>query len=136
VPDETPIDELIRCDVAGGVARVTINRPEAGNSLTAEMRDRLADTFQELSATLGVRAIVLTGAGERHFCTGAGLGAEGAELLDFPRRQRNTDAFARKQPGQRCAEAFACADNQRGFVFRNLHELFSNAGMAGLYSTT
>ena len=38
------------------------------------MRDALTDTFDELSATLGVRAIVLTGAGERHFCTGAGLG--------------------------------------------------------------
>jgi len=53
---------------------VTIDRVDAGNSLTAEMRDHLADTFDELSATLGVRAIVLTGAGERHFCTGAGLG--------------------------------------------------------------
>ena len=38
------------------------------------MRDDLSDTFDELSATLGVRAVVLTGAGERHFCTGAGLG--------------------------------------------------------------
>ena len=72
--DETPIDELITRDVAGGIARVTINRPDAGNSLTAHMRDHLSDTFDELSATLGVRAIVLTGAGERHFCTGAGLG--------------------------------------------------------------
>jgi 2-(1,2-epoxy-1,2-dihydrophenyl)acetyl-CoA isomerase len=38
------------------------------------MRDHLSDTFDELSATLGVRTVVLTGAGERHFCTGAGLG--------------------------------------------------------------
>ena len=72
--DETPIEELITRDVSGGVAHVTINRPDAGNSLTAHMRDHLSDTFDELSATLGVRAIVLTGAGERHFCTGAGLG--------------------------------------------------------------
>ena len=72
--DETPIDELIRSEVVGGVAHITINRPDAGNSLTANMRDHLRDTFDELSATLGVRAIVLTGAGERHFCTGAGLG--------------------------------------------------------------
>ena len=47
------------------------------------MRDHLADTFDELSATLGVRAIVLTGAGERHFCTGAGLG--GAQKPEPPR---------------------------------------------------
>ncbi|HEV3226365.1 MAG TPA: enoyl-CoA hydratase-related protein [Acidimicrobiales bacterium] len=74
MPDETPIEEQLRVEVHGGIARITINRPEAGNSLTAHMRDTLADTFAELSATLGVRAIVLTGAGERHFCTGAGLG--------------------------------------------------------------
>ena len=72
--DETPIEEQVQVAIDGGVARVTINRPEAGNSLTAHMRDHLSDTFEELSATLGVRAVVLTGAGERHFCTGAGLG--------------------------------------------------------------
>jgi 2-(1,2-epoxy-1,2-dihydrophenyl)acetyl-CoA isomerase len=72
--DETPIEELVQVAVDGGVARVTINRPDAGNSLTASMRDHLADVFDELSATLGVRAVVLTGAGDRHFCTGAGLG--------------------------------------------------------------
>jgi 2-(1,2-epoxy-1,2-dihydrophenyl)acetyl-CoA isomerase len=74
VADETPIEDQIRYGIEDGVARVTINRPEAGNSLTANMRDTLTDVFEELSATLGVRAIVLTGAGERHFCTGAGLG--------------------------------------------------------------
>jgi 2-(1,2-epoxy-1,2-dihydrophenyl)acetyl-CoA isomerase len=72
--DETPIEELVQVAVDGGVARVTINRPDAGNSLTASMRDRLSEVFEELSATLGVRAIVFTGAGDRHFCTGAGLG--------------------------------------------------------------
>lgn len=66
-----------------GVATVTIDRPEAGNSLTPAMRDRLAETFEELSATLGVRAVVLTGAGERHFCTGAGLG--GPQPAEPPR---------------------------------------------------
>ncbi|MGH9136707.1 MAG: enoyl-CoA hydratase/isomerase family protein [Acidimicrobiales bacterium] len=68
------VSTLIRTEVDGGIACVTINRPDAGNSLTAQMRDQLADTFDELSATLAVRVVVLTGAGERHFCTGAGLG--------------------------------------------------------------
>lgn len=72
--DDVPVTDLIRTEVDGAIARVTIDRPEAGNSLTADMRDHLADTFDELSATLGVRAVVLGGAGERHFCTGAGLG--------------------------------------------------------------
>lgn len=72
--DDVSVTDLIRTSVDDGVARVTIDRVDAGNSLTAEMRDHLADTFEELSATLGVRAVVLTGAGEKHFCTGAGLG--------------------------------------------------------------
>ena len=74
VADETPIEDQIRFAIDDGIARVTIDRPEAGNSLTPHMRDTLADVFDELSATLGVRVIVLTGAGSRHFCTGAGLG--------------------------------------------------------------
>jgi 2-(1,2-epoxy-1,2-dihydrophenyl)acetyl-CoA isomerase len=73
-PMTTDIDG-IRTEVdERGVATVTIDRPDAGNSLTAQMRDGLSETFDELSATLGVRVVVLTGAGERHFCTGAGLG--------------------------------------------------------------
>lgn len=83
MPDDVAVTDLIRTEVASGIARITIDRTDAGNSLTAEMRDHLADTFDELSATLGVRAVVLTGAGERHFCTGAGLG--GAQKPEPPR---------------------------------------------------
>ena len=87
--DDVPVTDLIRLAVQEGVAHVTIQRPEAGNSLTGEMRDHLADTFVELSATLGVRAIVLTGAGDRHFCTGAGLG--GAPPASTPRPEGAPD---------------------------------------------
>lgn len=83
MPDAAPVTDLIRLEVEGGIACLTINRADAGNSLTAEMRDHLASTFDELSATLAVRAVVLTGAGERHFCTGAGLG--GAQKPEPPR---------------------------------------------------
>ena len=72
---DAPDTELIRTAVDdAGVARITIDRADAGNSLSAEMRDHLTERFLELSATLGVRAVVLTGAGDRFFCTGAGLG--------------------------------------------------------------
>lgn len=74
MPDDPAVTDLIRTTIDGGVARVTIDRPDAGNSLTGEMRDHLTLTFEELSANLGVRAVVLTGAGQKHFCTGAGLG--------------------------------------------------------------
>src|SRR3546814_16318386 len=78
-----PVTELIRTSVDGGIARITIDRPDAGNSHTEEMRDHLADAFTELSASLEVRAIVLPGAGEKHLCTGAGLG--GAQRPRPPR---------------------------------------------------
>ena len=45
MPDDVSVTELIRTEVEGGIARVTIDRVDAGNSLTAEMRDHLADTF-------------------------------------------------------------------------------------------
>jgi 2-(1,2-epoxy-1,2-dihydrophenyl)acetyl-CoA isomerase len=87
--DAPPVTDLIRTTVEGGVARIVIDRTEAGNSLTAEMRDHLTTTFDELSATLGVRSIVLTGAGDRHFCTGAGLG--GAQHPEPPRPEGAPD---------------------------------------------
>jgi 2-(1,2-epoxy-1,2-dihydrophenyl)acetyl-CoA isomerase len=74
MPDDVAVTDLIRTTIDAGIARVTIDRREAGNSLTAEMRDHLADTFDELSATLDVRVVVLSGSGEKHFCTGASLG--------------------------------------------------------------
>ncbi len=72
--DEAPIDEQVTWRVADGVATITINAPEQGNALTGARRDRLAELFHDASSDLAVRAVVLTAAGERHFCTGAALG--------------------------------------------------------------
>ncbi|XVQ08255.1 enoyl-CoA hydratase/isomerase family protein [Spirillospora sp. CA-255316] len=58
-----------------GVAWLTLNRPDAGNAVTAGQRQRLIDLLRSASGDPRVRAIVLTGAGERHFCTGADLSA-------------------------------------------------------------
>jgi 2-(1,2-epoxy-1,2-dihydrophenyl)acetyl-CoA isomerase len=55
------------------VAWITLNRPESGNAITAAMRDQIIDWLDEASADLAVRAVVLTGAGEKGFCTGADL---------------------------------------------------------------
>jgi 2-(1,2-epoxy-1,2-dihydrophenyl)acetyl-CoA isomerase len=71
--DEAPLDEQVRYRVDGGVARITIDQPAAGNSLTGFMRDRMTDLFGEASADLAVRVVVL-GASGKHFCTGANLG--------------------------------------------------------------
>lgn len=81
--DEAPIEDQVQWRVDDGVARITINAPEQGNALTGGRRDRLTGLFREASASLGVRAVVLTASGERHFCTGAALG--GARPTQAPR---------------------------------------------------
>jgi 2-(1,2-epoxy-1,2-dihydrophenyl)acetyl-CoA isomerase len=71
---DAPTNEAVRYEVAGGTATITIDAADQGNSLTADMRDGITEMVEWASADHGVRAIVLTGAGERHFCTGANLG--------------------------------------------------------------
>ena len=59
--------------VEDGVCWITLNRPDAGNALTTAMRDELADWMIEASSDPLVRVVVVTGTGERGFCTGADL---------------------------------------------------------------
>jgi methylglutaconyl-CoA hydratase len=57
---------------ARGVARLTLNRPEAHNAMSAAMLDELPKAARELDADASVRVVVLTGAGES-FCAGGDL---------------------------------------------------------------
>ncbi len=59
-----------------GVAKVTLNRPEALNAFTGEMLLEMAATFKQAKADKTVRALVVTGAG-RGFCAGQDLRASG-----------------------------------------------------------
>jgi 2-(1,2-epoxy-1,2-dihydrophenyl)acetyl-CoA isomerase len=72
------VDEVIS-SLADGVLRLTIDRPERGNALAPPQRDRLTACLELASADPLVRAVVITGAGERHFCTGGDLRHAGAE---------------------------------------------------------
>jgi 2-(1,2-epoxy-1,2-dihydrophenyl)acetyl-CoA isomerase len=56
-----------------GVLWLTINRADKGNAIPYYVRDALIDAFRNAHWDLEVRAVVLTAAGERHFCTGADL---------------------------------------------------------------
>jgi 2-(1,2-epoxy-1,2-dihydrophenyl)acetyl-CoA isomerase len=66
-------DEQVLRQIDDGVCSITLNRPEAGNAITAAMRNQMVGWLEEASADLAVRAVVLTGAGEKGFCTGADL---------------------------------------------------------------
>jgi dihydroxynaphthoic acid synthetase len=53
-----------------GVARVTINRPEAYNAFTTSTQDELISAFEDAANDATVGVVVFTGAGEKAFCTG------------------------------------------------------------------
>ena len=73
VSDERSLDEQVRLDYRDSVAWITIDRPEAGNALTPMCRDRVRDILDGLNTSHRARAAVITGAGDRFFCTGADL---------------------------------------------------------------
>jgi 2-ketocyclohexanecarboxyl-CoA hydrolase len=58
-------------DVRDGVARITINRPEKYNAFTPHTCEELIDALKRAGWDKSVAVIVLTGAGDRAFCTGA-----------------------------------------------------------------
>ena len=68
-----PATAPVLCRRQDGVTWITLNRPEAGNAITASMRDQIIVWLEEASADLAVRAVVLTGEGTKGFCTGADL---------------------------------------------------------------
>ncbi|ALA20044.1 MULTISPECIES: enoyl-CoA hydratase-related protein [unclassified Chelatococcus] len=75
--------------VTDHVARVTIDRPERLNAVDAPTEKRLEEIWRAIEADRDIRAVVLTGGGERAFSTGAdmkgGSGASGLEYWAAPR---------------------------------------------------
>lgn len=66
-------EEELTAELRDGVLWLTINRPDASNSIPFYVRDRLIKQFRDAHTDLAVRCVVLTAAGERHFCTGSDL---------------------------------------------------------------
>lgn len=64
----------LQYDVAGGVATITINRPDRLNSLRPQSMAEMATALADASRDGGVGVVVITGAGERSFCAGGDLG--------------------------------------------------------------
>ncbi len=65
--------ETLILSVAGAVARLTINRPDKANAVGPRERALLRAHCAALAARPEIRAVVLQGAGERVFCSGADL---------------------------------------------------------------
>jgi len=66
-------EPILLVEVAEGVARVTLNRPEVRNALNEALLRELESTLRRLEDDPAARVVVLRGAGDRAFCAGADL---------------------------------------------------------------
>jgi enoyl-CoA hydratase/carnithine racemase len=78
---EVPPPVLIRVD--GAVAVVKLNRPEARNALSRELKDAIVDCLQRFDADDAVRAVVIAG-GDEYFAAGGDLKAMAARPVGDP----------------------------------------------------
>ena len=90
----------IRFDKQDHIATVTINRPDAMNSLTVEMLAALDAAFEEFNNDDDLWVAILTGAGDKAFCSGMDMKeaipllTEGASLgYDDPTKRQFSDVF-------------------------------------------
>ena len=57
----------------GDIAILRINRPEALNAMNVDVISELSKMLDILAADFSIKAVVITGAGERSFCAGADI---------------------------------------------------------------
>jgi enoyl-CoA hydratase/carnithine racemase len=84
-------NQEILFDVAGQVATITFNRPEAVNAMTWNMYDRLVSYCDELDARDDIRVAILKGAGDRAFVSGTDISqfqafSQPQDAIDYERR--------------------------------------------------
>lgn len=77
--------EQIILDIDDGIAVLTLNRPDKMNAFTGKMMYEMIEAFDITDADDSVRAVIVTGSGERAFCAGADL-SEGAKTFDYDER--------------------------------------------------
>jgi enoyl-CoA hydratase len=72
--------EVVKYEVAKGVATVTLDNPEKRNMLSGQMLTELVDAMKRARNDEEARAVVLTAAGDKVFCAGADLGGFAADV--------------------------------------------------------
>ncbi|HTQ01655.1 MAG TPA: enoyl-CoA hydratase-related protein [Casimicrobiaceae bacterium] len=72
-PDDASPHLLV--EKRGGIAYVTLNRPDKRNAFSPQMLVRLCDAWVDISADPQIRVVLLTGAGDKAFSSGGDLGS-------------------------------------------------------------
>jgi enoyl-CoA hydratase/carnithine racemase len=75
---------VVRYENEGPAAWLTIDRPQARNALSADVREGLVAGLRRFNADDAARVLVLTGAGDKAFCAGADLKEMAAAGLKVP----------------------------------------------------
>lgn len=77
--------ETLQLDVKDAIAIVTLNRPERMNTLGGSMKEDLHHVFiDRIRNDATIRAVVITGSGERAFCAGADIKERASRALTLP----------------------------------------------------
>jgi methylglutaconyl-CoA hydratase len=115
----------IKLDVADGVARVTLARPEVRNAFNAELIARLYEIFTDITAADEVRAVVLAGEGPV-FCGGADI--------NWMRASLDLQYDANLGDAERMSDMFRAIDNCPKPVIARVHgaALGGGAGLAAV----
>jgi enoyl-CoA hydratase/carnithine racemase len=91
--------ETILTDITDGILTITLHRPEKMNAFTATMMAEMIAAFDSADANDAVRAVIVTGHGDRAFCAGADLSA-GSATFDYANRpDRGDNASAVRADG-------------------------------------
>lgn len=76
--------DVVTYEVVDGIAWLTIDRPEARNALSKEVRDGLWEGTRRFVADDSAAVLVLTGAGDKAFCAGGDLKEMAETSLEIP----------------------------------------------------
>jgi enoyl-CoA hydratase/carnithine racemase len=108
---------MIECTIADSVARIVLNNPSA-NTFTGEGLDQLLAVIRKLDADAQVRAVVITGAGEKFF-------SAGADLKQFA----DGDKAQARQVAQRFGAAFEALQQARPVVIAAINGFAMGGGL-------
>jgi enoyl-CoA hydratase len=92
---------LLRCEVADGVATLTLDNPPL-NLVSVELTGLMLERLAELAERRDVRVLVVTGAGERAFCAGS-------DVTEFPGLYKPGEAVSKKLGAENTA--FSAVDD-------------------------